>query len=283
MPKKVPVVSVIIPAYNEEKNIGRLLESIQNQTYKHFEILVIDDASSDKTAQIAREYTSHVFERRHSERSVQRNFGARKSKGDYLLFLDADMELTPNVLGDCVSTAMKRQYMLLVIPEKTVGKGFLTQIRRFEREMYMGDPTIEVARFFDRSTFFEFGGYDKELTGPEDYDLPYRISKKYEIGRTKSYIFHHEAQVPLKKLLKRKYYYARNGAKYASKHPELVKTQGNLLFRKAYLRNWKKFLKEPLLGCSFIIIRLMESFAALFGFIRAVGIFKFFQMLIKTI
>lgn len=265
---KNPLVSIIIPARNEERNIGRLLESINSQTYAKIETIVVDDGSTDNTISIAKKNKAKVFSRGHLERSAQRNFGAEKSLGDYLVFLDADMELEKSVIEDCVKTANDK-YKLLVIPERTVGNNFIGKIRNFEREMYMGDFSIEVARFFDRKAFFEFGGYDLDLTGPEDYDLPYRISKKYKIGRSHEYILHHEENATLSKLLKRKYYYGKNGAKYAKKHPELIASQGNLLFRKAYFRNWKKFLREPILGVSFVFVRTLEAVWAVAGYASA--------------
>lgn len=277
------MISIIIPTYNEAKNIERLLKSLKNQSYNNFEIIVIDDSSSDNTVQISKKYTQKVITRKHSERSVQRNFGAKKSKGEYLLFLDGDMELTKNVLKDCLDTVGKAACSSVIIPEKTVGRNFIAQIRRFEREMYMGDPTIEVARFFRREVFFEFGGYDTNLTGTEDYDLPYRIGKSYKIGRSRSYILHHEENLSLGKLLFKRYYYANHGAFYASKHPELIRTQGNLLFRMAYLRNWRKFFQDPIIGASFIVVRILETFWAITGFITAVGIMKFIKTLIKML
>lgn len=263
------LVSIVIPAFNEERNIGRLLESINLHSGKNIEVIVVDDGSKDATMQIAKEYGARVYSRKHSERSAQRNFGAEKAKGKYLLFLDADMELTRNVIEDCLETARDGKYRLLVIPEKTVGNNYISRIRNFEREMYMGDLSIEVARFFEKEIFFEFGGYDLELTGPEDFDLPYRISKKYQIGRSHQYILHHEENSSLTKLLKRKFYYAKKGAKYAKKHPELILTQGNLLFRKAYLKNWKKFVRQPVLGISFLFVRILEASWAVAGYLSS--------------
>lgn len=276
------LVSVIIPVYNEEDVIGRLLDSINKQTYPHLEVIVIDDASCDKTAIVAKQHGAKVYLRKHAERSVQRNFGAKASHGSLLVFLDADMELTTGVIKDAVSV-MQKGYSALVISEKTAGDSFISRIRKFEREMYMGDPTVEVARVFDRKVFFEFGGYDKDLTGPEDYDLPYRISKKYKIGRSSSYILHHEEEITLTKLLGKKYYYAKNGALYATKHPELLRTQGNILFRKAYFKNWKKFLASPLIGFSFILVRVVETISAILGYISAVGISRFLISLRQVI
>lgn len=283
-------VSIIITTRNSGKTLNRLLKSIKKQSYKRslepqgdykkVEIIVVDNNSSDNTVAIAKQHTRKVYQRG-PERSAQRNFGAQQAGGEYLLILDADMELTPKVAEDCVETAISTSHKVLVIPEKTVGKGLIPRIRQFEREMYMGDLSIEVARFFAKKVFTEFGGYDLKLTGPEDYDLPYRISKKYPIGRTKEYILHHEEGLTLSSLLRKKYYYASQGALYAEKHPELIKTQGNLLFRKAYLKHWTKFLKQPLLGISFIGVRVLETIWATAGYISAVGWINFAKTLLN--
>src|SRR5258706_5277953 len=143
-----PLISIIIPAWNEERNIERLLESIKKQSYKKIETIVIDDGSTDKTTEIAKKLGAIVFKRERHERSVERNFGATKAKGKYLFFLDGDMELTTDVIKDCIETVKKGEYKLLVIPERTVGNNFIARVRNFEREMYMGDMNIEVARFF---------------------------------------------------------------------------------------------------------------------------------------
>lgn len=276
---KSPLVSVIIPAYNEAKNISRNLKAIINQTYKKVEIIVVDDQSTDNTALISKKYTHNVFERKHAERSVQRNFGASKAKGKYLLFIDADMELTPGVIESCVKNMGGNG--ALIVPEKTVGKGFVANIRKFERQMYMGDENVEVARFFPKRVFNEFGGYDIGLTGAEDYDLPKRISKKYGIGWAKEYILHHETGLTLWKQLKKKFYYAKQSAKYAEKHPDLISRQGILIVRKAYLKHWKKFFLNPIVGILLLVMRLLETISAALGFLVAVGPIKFIKTFFK--
>lgn len=275
-------ISIIITTKNEEKVIGRLLESISFQTYKNYEVILVDNKSSDKTVFIAKKYNVKTYTMG-PERSAQRNFGASKSHGSYLLFLDADMELSPNVLMSCIDQIENTKSKIVTIAETTVGNRWISKIRKFEREMYMDEPDYEVPRFFDRQVFFEFGGYDTNLTGPEDYDLPFRMRGKYKSTRVNDYIYHHEEYATLYGLLRKKFYYAGQGALYAQKHPELVRVQGTILFRSVYFKNWKKFIKSPFLGISFIFVRVLEMIWAVSGFINKMGIKNFVIIAFKSL
>jgi len=88
-----PLVSIIIPAYNAEKYIQRALESALAQTYKDIEIIVIDDGSTDKTAEIIKTYQDpriiYIFQKNQGQ-GPARNNGIKKSQGEYITFLDAD-------------------------------------------------------------------------------------------------------------------------------------------------------------------------------------------------
>ncbi len=99
--KNVPLVSVVITTKNEEKNIENCLRSIRSQTFKNIELIVVDNFSEDKTAEFAKKYTAKVYFKG-NERSAQRNYGAKVASGKYLLYLDADMILSPNLIAECV-------------------------------------------------------------------------------------------------------------------------------------------------------------------------------------
>ncbi len=279
MQSKNPLVSIIITTRNSAETLLDLLKSIKNQTYSRIEVIVVDNNSNDQTKDIALKFTKLVWNSG-PERSAQRNFGAFKSKGKYLLILDSDMELQKSVLKECVELAENGHVGAITIPEKTVGDGLLQNIRRFEREMYEGDSSIELARFYPKKIFLEVGGYDEDLTGPEDYDLFYRVAQKTKVGRTRSYILHHEEGLTLFKLLQKKFYYASKGALYAEKHPELIKIQGTIIFRKSYFKNWKKFIQNPLTGFLFLIVRILETIWAVVGYISTVGLGNFLKKLL---
>jgi glycosyltransferase involved in cell wall biosynthesis len=91
------LVSVVITTKNEEKNIKNILKSIEIQSYKNIEIILVDNYSSDKTKEIANNFNVKTYDCG-NERSAQRNFGLKKSKGELALYLDADMILTPGLI-----------------------------------------------------------------------------------------------------------------------------------------------------------------------------------------
>jgi len=100
------LVSVIIPMYNEEKYIDRCLKSLKKQTFKNFEIILIDDWSTDKTIQIAKKNKNDlnltILEQNHQWPWVARNLWAQKAKWDILIFVDADMYFDENYIYELI-------------------------------------------------------------------------------------------------------------------------------------------------------------------------------------
>lgn len=97
-----PKISIIIPAFNEEKNISRCLDSVLNQTFTDFEVICIDDGSSDSTFEIIRNYSkkdSRIISLNNPQKGVSsaRNFGIDNSKGDYIGFVDSDDFIQPQM------------------------------------------------------------------------------------------------------------------------------------------------------------------------------------------
>ncbi|MCD7783929.1 MAG: glycosyltransferase, partial [Firmicutes bacterium] len=94
-----PLVSILVPAYNSEKYIGRCIDSILGQEYKNIELIAIDDGSDDKTGQILDEYAAsdgrvRVFHRENAGVSASRNLGLDMARGKYIEFSDSDDWLT---------------------------------------------------------------------------------------------------------------------------------------------------------------------------------------------
>jgi len=198
------LVSVIVTTKNEEENVERCLESIEAQSYplEEIEIIVVDNNSTDCTKGIARKYTNKIFNHG-PERSAQRNLGIKEALGKYVLYLDADMRLSKNVLAECVQMCERQNLIALYIPERIVGQGFWTKIRDFERGFY--DATVvDCIRFIQRDEFLKINGFDESLTGPEDWDLDRRIRAIGEVDIIKSPLYHNEETFSLKRYLQKK-------------------------------------------------------------------------------
>lgn len=260
------LVSAIVPTRNSAQTVGACLESIKAQSYSASEIIVVDNSSTDKTWEIAQKFTEKVF-KKGPERSAQRNLGAEKSEGKYLLFIDSDQVLSAHVVEDCVRKIKEsEQIKAVIIPETTEGSGFWTKCKALERSCYVGDDDIEAARFFDREIFFQLGGYDEEIHGGgEDWDLPIRVKKAgLQIGRINSFINHLEGHIRFKELMRTKRYYGQTMSKYIRKHPEIARRQLRVI-RPAFIRNWRKLAKDPVHAAGFIFMKIGEFTAGAFG------------------
>jgi glycosyltransferase involved in cell wall biosynthesis len=148
--KKFPKITVYIVNRNYGKYIRQALESVISQTYKNIELIVVDNNSKDKTIEIARKFTNKVFTKG-PERSAQRNFGASLSSGEFLLIHDSDIFFNKNTVEECVNLSLKNGYDSIIIPEVSIGEGFWTKVKSFERSFYVGNDFIEASRFFKKT------------------------------------------------------------------------------------------------------------------------------------
>ena len=134
---KNPLVSVIVTTRNSEATLEACLHSVQQQTYTPLEIVFVDNFSTDRTVEIARQFTDNVTIKG-PERSVQRNEAARLAKGEYIVVIDSDMELTPTVIESCVAQYRHDDTVEgVVIPEESFGEGFWAQCKKLERSFYI--------------------------------------------------------------------------------------------------------------------------------------------------
>lgn len=268
--KNKSVVSVIISTKNAEGDIENCLKSIRTQTYKPLELVVVDNNSSDKTKEIARKYTRLVINKG-PERSVQRNYGVKKSNGDYIAWFDADMILTTRVIDECVKKiSQDNAIKALIIPEKSIGVGFWADCRALEKRCYLGDRDIEAVRFVEKKAFGKVGMLDKNFIAGEDWDITARLkSAGYKIARVNSFVKHNEGHLMLLSLLKKKYYYATKSLPYVQRH---IKSPRDIIFfviRPAFFRNWRLLISDPLHTLGLLTMKLLEFSVGFFGIIIA--------------
>jgi glycosyltransferase involved in cell wall biosynthesis len=269
-----PLVSVVVPTCNSAATLEACLRSIVNQRHLRVELIVVDNASRDRTREIAAMFTKLVFDRG-PERSAQRNFGARQGSGEFVLFIDSDMELSPDVVGSCVSRAKTEpRLQAIVIPEESFGVGFWAHCKKLERSFYVGVEWMEAARFFRKTVFEELGGYNETFTGWEDFDLPQRLEAVHgarAIGRIDEYIYHNEQVTSLRGLGRKRFYYARHGArKYMSvesNRGKYVKQLSVLQRYRLYFSQPRRLLRQPVVGLGMLFMKTWEFACAAAGFL----------------
>jgi glycosyltransferase involved in cell wall biosynthesis len=147
----MPKVSVIIPTYNSASYIIEAVESVLNQTYKDFEVIVVDDGSTDNTHTLLEPYLDRIMYRFQENRgeSIARNEGIRIAQGEYITFLDSDDWWMPSKL--------ERQVPLMeAIPEAVLAYAYSitvddkSQPIKFRGRPYVGRGEAGLSSIFDR-------------------------------------------------------------------------------------------------------------------------------------
>lgn len=155
----IPVVSIIVPVFNAEKTIGRCIESILNQTYKEFELLLLDDGSTDASGEICDAYAQkdariQVVHKENIGVSDTRNQGIAMARGEYLQFLDSDDWITTDATALFVRTAMEHQCDMViskfyrVIGEHVSQKGAIDEDGLMDRLTFANHMMQKPADFY---------------------------------------------------------------------------------------------------------------------------------------
>ncbi len=185
-----PKISVIIPAFNEASYIAGVLSSLQKQTFKDFEVIVVDKESTDGTKDIAAKYGKVVIEKRRGI-GLARNTGVDAARGEVIFFTNADTKLAENVL-ETYAKAFEDEKVVAasgpLVPLEEAS-AFIRFGYRFasvwlaKLSFKLGKPAIAGSNFAVRkSAFNTVGGFDTGLETYEDLDLTLRLRKAGEIA-----------------------------------------------------------------------------------------------------
>lgn len=184
--KSSPFVSVIIPVYNEEKYLSYCLFSLSNQTYSSYEIIVVDDGSTDKSREIAKKFDLLVLQQEHKGPGAARNLGAKKAKGDILIFADADMKYKKNYIEKLIEPIHKKTAVGTFVKEELVANSDNIWSRCWsinsglpiDRRLPITYKETENAfRAIQKKYFEKSGGFDTDV----GYNDDSTISKKLNI------------------------------------------------------------------------------------------------------
>ncbi len=187
-------ISVIIPTYNREDTISRAIDSVLSQTFKDYELIIVDDGSDDNTREMVKKYENKINLITNSTnlgQNVARNIGLKASNGKYISYLDSDDEFHPNHLEEV--------YNLLEVLPDNYG-GVLTSCRDIYaednklRHTYDGKITKEklgkgLYRYVAGLTTLTFksrilkdiDGHDENITSSTDVDFYFQILDEYDI------------------------------------------------------------------------------------------------------
>lgn len=178
-------ISIIIPARNEENFITNTLTHIEEAVNSHnfnYEIIVVNDSSSDKTKKIALKWNRvKVLDVNFKNRSKTRNYGAKHAFGDYLLFIDADTLASKDSIEisfNCIREGKKvLWYKQLPIEDDYKGIIYFFVFNLISRFYPMHSPAI----FCEKKTFFSLGSFDESLKSFEDHHF-IKLAWKKKVG-----------------------------------------------------------------------------------------------------
>ncbi len=193
-------VSIIIPTYNYGKFICEAIDSILNQTFKDYEIIIVDDGSTDNTEEIIKKYEDKInyFYKTNNGPASARNLGIQNATGDYICFLDSDdiflpnkLEIQVNLLRSPSSSKTALLYSDFLITDKNLNfilkyysckkfKSHDDAMKYLLQYNYINTSTVMIVKDY----LLEVGLFNEKYTYLEDYDLWLRLGSSYEFGYT---------------------------------------------------------------------------------------------------
>jgi len=214
--------SIIIPTYNRAKLISKTIISVINQAYADFEIIVVDDGSTDNTKEVVsiiKDPRLKYYYKTNGERGAARNFGVKTASGQYITFLDSDDILLPNYLTEAnqfiekTNTNVFFQLFEVRNTEKKLITKAESNVNDINNQLiFKGNIFACQGAFINKETFNQYKFLEnRQLAGSEDYELWLRInaSEKIECNPVvTSYLIEHEERSVLNfdpnQLIKRK-------------------------------------------------------------------------------
>ena len=236
---KTPLVTVIVPAYNEEKAIGKTVDALLSLSYANKEIIVVDDGSTDRTLEVARSYAKgdlvKVLTKPNGGKWDALNIGIRGAKGEFIVCIDADTLLDPNAIQHLIKH-FKDPNIAAVAGNVKVGNrhGLLTKLQALEyvvginlhrrSEAYLQNVTVVPGPIgaFRASVLKEIGLFEGD-TFAEDADITFRILRAgYKTVFEARAFGYTEAPTSMTSLAKQRYRWYRGSLQVLSKHKDMA-------------------------------------------------------------
>lgn len=191
-----PLISIIVPVYNCEKYISKLVDSINNQTYQNFELFLIDDGSTDNTSLVLQKLKSSnerikVIFKKNSGVSDTRNYGLKIANGKYIIFLDADDYVEKNYLEDMMNIMNKYKPELIIqgyYSETDTLKNYKLDTISMKEKYYNNKASIkeDLVEMWDRHLLYNIWNkvYVKKIIDDNNIKFPeYNWGEDIEFNR----------------------------------------------------------------------------------------------------
>ncbi|HSD98716.1 MAG TPA: glycosyltransferase family 2 protein [Patescibacteria group bacterium] len=180
----LPLVSVIVPFYNEEKHIEQCLQTLKKQTYSKVQLIAVDDGSTDSSRKIAKKYVDILLVQKHQGPGVARNKAARVAKGEILIFADADMYFDINYIKMLLKPIFEKKAIATFTNEEYVAntENFWAKCFQIDNGIPLKnrirtrETRIKKFRAITKSGFFKTKGYGTDTGYGEDNVLDKRES-----------------------------------------------------------------------------------------------------------
>ncbi|MAT59623.1 MAG: glycosyl transferase [Ignavibacteriae bacterium] len=193
-----PLVSVILPTFNREKLLKRAIDSVINQTYNFWELIIADDGSEDNTFEIIKKYQKHfqnIRYFRHSNRKLPLtlNAGIQASMGDYLTFLGSDDEYKKEHIQLRVEEIMNENIDFIHGGVEIIGDPYVKDKNNKSKMIHLNDCTIGGTFFAKKEVFVNLNGF-KDIEYSEDSEFFERVLSKYKIKKVNypTYIYYRD-------------------------------------------------------------------------------------------
>lgn len=214
-----PFISVVVPVYNGERFLQACIDSLKNQTYDRYEIIVVDDGSTDGSAALVTPPARLVSTEGRTGAGAARNRGAGEAKGDYLLFTDADVEAPPTWIERTVATIRDQGvkcggagYAGPV--EDTFVQWFAYEELAWRRRNYHGevDTLVSNNMFCERALFKAMGGFPTayRVASLEDMEFSWAVSREHTLWWDKDNGVYHNFSQTVKAYLRQQSRFARD-------------------------------------------------------------------------
>ena len=280
-------ISVVIPVYNSAGTIGECLSAVYNSEFRDYEVIVVDDCSTDNTIDIAKRFRCRILKLgKNSGPAVARNLGVKNAEGDIIIFIDSDVLLDKDAVGLIARNFEDKNTMAVsgIYSKEPANKSWFNWYISLQKYLFWTKAnTDEYSSFGPRlgairkSVFNEIEGFNPRFKQMEDYEFGRRLTEKYKVVLDKKIQgkhYHPSLKTCIRKYFERSHYWFRLFLK-KKKFDNITTTASTGVLTMFGFLTWILFLSSLLslfflksLFLPFVISTSISAIIFLYGNIR---------------